>query len=212
MFASFDMIRIVNLPERRDRRREMDRELAALGLTGDKRIEYFAASKPTDPGTFSSVGARGCYESHLAILREAAELNASVLILEDDCAFDPIPADYEVGDGWEIFYGGYYAVHPDDPVNSDLMGSHMMGFSARAAQDIVTYLDALEYSGTHPPIDAAYIWYRRAHPDVATYFARPPLAHQRSSRSDVAELSFFDRAPVLRQAAGIARSMLRMIR
>jgi glycosyl transferase, family 25 len=206
------MIRIINLPERRDRRREMDHELAALGLRGDNRIEYFAAFKPDDAGAFSSIGARGCYESHLAILREAAQRDASVLILEDDCAFGPLRPDYDFGEGWDIFYGGYYAKRPEDLAGSDIMGSHMMGFSARAAKDIVTYLDGIEYCGTHPPIDAAYIWYRRDHPNVPTYFASPPLAHQRSSRSDVADLSFFDRLPILREVAGLARRVLREIR
>jgi hypothetical protein len=40
VFAPFDIIRVINLPEPKDRRREMMRELAALGLAADPRIAF----------------------------------------------------------------------------------------------------------------------------------------------------------------------------
>ena len=204
----FDRIRVINLAERRDRRREMERELAAIGLAGDPRVAFFPAIRPKDSGRFTSVGAHGVYLGQLAILREAAEANQSVLILEDDCAFAPAALDYPTNGAWEIFYGGYEAAKPDDLVSSDIIGAHMMGFTAKAAKAVVAYLDALTCEGIHPPIDAAYIWFRRAHPDVVTHFATPPLAAQRSSRSDIAP-RFFDRLPLIREAAQLARRIVR---
>jgi hypothetical protein len=210
MFAPFDRIRIINLPERRDRRSEMEQELAGLGLTEDPRVGFFPAIRPPDAGTFTSIGARGVYLSQLAILREAAEAGVSVLILEDDCDFVPAARDYDFGDGWDIFYGGYFAIDPDkDLADSDIVGAHMMGFTAKAAMQICAYLDALDFDGIHPPIDAAYVWFRRAHPEVPTRFATPPLAGQRSSRSDIANLRLYDQIPLLRNAANLARQILR---
>lgn len=204
----FDRIRVINLPNRRDRRREMERELGAIGLTSDPRVQFFPAVRPDNAGDFTSVGARGVYLSQLEILRQAAAVSESVLILEDDCAFNPAAQYYSTDGPWDIFYGGYEAATPGDLVNSDIIGAHMMGFSAVGVRSVATYLDALEYEGIHPPIDAAYIWFRRANPDVLTHFAIPPLAIQRSSRSDIAPRSF-DRLPVLREAAELLRSMRR---
>ena len=208
MFDRFDCIRIINLRERRDRRRDMERELRALGLLGDPRVSFFPAIRPDDAGDFTSVGARGVYQSQHAILREAAQSGRSVLILEDDCAFAPNMSGYDWGGDWDIFYGGYLAEFPDEPGRGDIAGAHMMGFSAEGARLVCAYLDTLEYTGIHPPIDAAYVWFRRAHPQVATRFAEPMIAFQRSSRSDIADLRFYDRLPVLRGLASLARRAL----
>ena len=207
MFAPFDIIRIVNLPERKDRRREMMGELAALGLADDPRVAFFPAIRPESAGPFASVGARGCFESHLAILREAVERDCSVLVVEDDCAFGPMARNYDFGDGWDIFYGGYYATDPENVTESDIIGSHMMGFSASGARQVCAYLASLEFDQGHPPIDGAYIWFRRAHPEVSTRLAVPPLAHQRPSRSDIADLPFYDRLPGLRLVASALRKL-----
>lgn len=212
VFNYFDIIQIINLRSRTDRRREMDHELARLGLKHDSRVRYFQAVRPPDQGRFTSIGARGVYESQKQILREAATANQSVLILEDDCDFIAGAQDYVLPNDWMIFYGGHFAVSPDDLVNSDIIGAHMMGFSREGVKAVSAYLEQLEYDGVHPPIDAAYIWFRRARPDIKTHFAVPPLAGQRSSRSDIADLKWFDKLPVVRQSANILRAILRKIK
>lgn len=212
MFAPFEMIRVVNLPERRDRRREMERELAKAGLENDPRVAFFPAVRPTETGPFASIGARGCFESHLAILREAVAANKAVLILEDDCDFtSALKPGQDFGTDWQIFYGGYHAVDANDVQNSDIIGSHMMGFSAEGAARVFAYFDTLHCPPgvVHPGVDAAYMWFRRAHPDVRVRLAEPLLAVQRSSRSDVHDLRFYDRTPVLREAVNLARQMFR---
>jgi glycosyl transferase family 25 len=73
VFDHFDAIRIINLPRRTDRRREVQSELAKVGLANDPRVQFFAARTFTDAGRFYSVGARECYDSHLEILREVAK-------------------------------------------------------------------------------------------------------------------------------------------
>ena len=206
----FDRIRVINLAERIDRRRDMERELSAIGLGNDPRVAFYPAIRPAGSGDFTSVGARGVYLGQLAILREAAAANEAVLILEDDCAFSPAARDYPTDGAWDIFYGGYEAANPHNLASSDIIGAHMMGFTAAAAKAVVAWLDELSYEGIHPPIDAAYIWFRRAHPQVVTHFAVPPLAHQRPSRSDITP-RLFDRLPGLRQAAEAARRFKRRL-
>lgn len=210
-FPAFDLIRVVNLPARTDRRREMERELRRVGLAGDPRVAFVAASAPDTSGPFHSRGALGCYLSHLGILREAAALNRSVLILEDDADFVDLPAGYPANCPG-IFYGGYLAPTSDDLHASDIIGSHCMGFSAAVAQALVPYLEHLLANPPLPSIDGSYVWFRRAHPDVPTEFAVPPVAVQRPSRTDIGRLRFFDRWPVLRQAVGQARRVKRRIR
>ena len=209
VFSHFDQIRIINLASRTDRRREMDRELERAGLKSDARVSYFPAIRPNDAGTFTSIGARGVYESQKQILREAAGANQSVLILEDDCEFITGAWNCELPAGWDIFYGGHYATNLEDLINSDIVGAHMMGFSREGAKSVSTYLEQLEYEGIHPPIDAAYVWFRRAYPKVATHFAVPPMAGQRSSRSDIAALRWFDRMPIVRMGVSVLRVMRR---
>lgn len=209
LFENFDQICIINLPQRTDRRREMDEVLKAIGLAHSPKVTYFSAIRPTDAGSFTSIGARGCYESHKRILRDAVNADQSVLILEDDCELIPDAQSYEIMGNWDIFYGGYYPANPNDLLNSDIIGSHMMGFSRMGAKLVSTYLEHLEYDGTHPPIDAAYIWFRRANKKIPTHFAVPPLAYQRASRSDIANLKWFDRVPVIRQLTNYLRSLRR---
>ncbi|WP_339693405.1 hypothetical protein [uncultured Parasphingorhabdus sp.] len=209
VFDNFDRIRIINLPNRSDRRREMDRELANMGLLGDPRIDYFAAIRPNDAGPFTSIGARGVYESQKQLLREAAESGQSLLILEDDCDFIPGAEAYQVPEDCGIFYGGHNAAQPNNLQSSDIMGAHMMGFSKDCAKAVSKYLAQLRCEGIHPPIDAAYVWFRRAYPDVVTHFAVPPLAGQRASRSDIATLRWYDRLPVLRTFINLIRSARR---
>lgn len=210
IFDHFDQIRIINLAARVDRREEMLGELRRVGLGEGERVRFFSACSFADAGTFYSKGARGCYHSHLEILEEAAAAGQSVLILEDDCDFTPSVETFQLPPEWSILYGGYTAMSADLD-KSDIVGSHFMGFTAEAAQRLVPYLHDILASGDHPSIDGAYVWYRRAHPDVRTAFAVPPLGRQRPSRTDVGELRFFDRLPLSGRVLPWARKVKRRI-
>jgi glycosyl transferase family 25 len=212
IFNMFDRVRVINLRSRRDRRSQMNEELRKVGLLGDSRVAFFDAIRPEAPGRFSSVGARGVYASHMEILKDAARAGQSVLILEDDCDFVRDAERYIPPAPWDVFYGGYVAADPEHLTSSDIIGAHMMGFTAEGARYVVDFLETLACEGTHPPIDGAYVWFRRAHPDIPTLFAEPPLAHQRPSRTDIADLRFFDRMIGLREAASAARRVKRFFR
>jgi glycosyl transferase family 25 len=205
LFDHFGAVRIINLKQRIDRRAQMEGELRRLGADRDARVAFFDACRFDQPDTFTSIGARGVYHSHLTILEEAAALGKSVLILEDDVDFTAAARDTTLPADWQIFYGGHYATRPDDLLGSDIIGAHCMGFRADVIPALATYLRGLLTLDDHPPIDGAYVWYRRAHPQVVTHFAVPPIADQRPSRTDIADQRFFDRWPGLREVAGLAR-------
>lgn len=219
IFDQYDSVRIINLPHRRDRRREMDRELAKVGLLGDPKVQYFSAVKPDGPGLFQSIGAHGAFQSHLAILQEALAKRQSVMVLEDDCCFSDAIKHVEQAIDTDIFYGGYtFASNEKDLHSSDVEGAHCMGFSIKVLERLVPFLynllnpnhkvdSAVVRSNfdplIRPPIDGAYVWFRRYHPDFKTQFAM--FAGQRPSMSDIAGGKWFDQVPVLRSVANQAR-------
>ena len=179
LFESYERVAVISLPARTDRRQAIRRQI------GD--VEFFDAVRPSTPGPFSSIGHHGCYLSHLALLKPGK----SVLILEDDCEFTGdciVPADVD------MLYGGWLEMDGDCVV-----GSHCVGLSARAAALAYAYLSGLierrigpdakaaREPGFNPeilpPIDGAYVWFRRNHPEIKTLFAQ--ISRQRRSRSDV---------------------------
>jgi glycosyl transferase family 25 len=224
LFTAFDRIRIVNLPSRTDRRAEMERELRQVGLADDPRVAFFPAIACDDRGPFLRKGSHGAFLSHLALLTEAAEANETILILQDDCGFLlPAITAYRLPDRWDVFYGGYVASDPDNLAESNIIGAHFMGFSVQAARTASDYLkrylapdfppdaQAARQSdfdpAIRPPIDGAFVWMRRAHPELLTAFAM--LGVQRSSRTDIGDTRWFDRVPGLRNLAGLARRLRR---
>src|SRR5689334_12871580 len=86
-FKIFDEVRIINLVDREDRRREMSRQLERLGAS-PANASFFEAHRPVSRGEFPSLGARGCFESHLAVLSGARDRGVeTLLLLEDDFEF-----------------------------------------------------------------------------------------------------------------------------
>jgi glycosyl transferase family 25 len=200
MFLSqYDRIVVISLPSRKDRRQQMSRQSFPF--------EFFNAIRPETSGPFSSIGAYGCFLSHLEVLSHGG----SVLILEDDCVFTD--QRYCVPEGTDIFYGSH------DHDSNVMIGAHCMGFSARAAKLAAAYLSGLldgsvpadpqasaepDYNpNILPPVDGAYVWFRRAHPELVTVFKR--VANQRSSRSDITP-GRLDRIPVLNSVVNMARA------
>lgn len=225
LFDRFQWIPIISLPHRHDRRKSMTRQLAGLGLGGDPRVAFFDAIRPSSEGAFDKIGTHGAFLSHLNVLREAARRKVWVLVLEDDCVFRPEVADYAFPDRCDIFYGGWEVLgDANDPHTADLIGAHCMGFSPRAAKVAVEYLSSLLESSDpvvpedvarderyradiRPPVDGAYVWLRKVHPELTTVFA--DLSYQRPSRTDIGAHKWFDRTPLVRDLAGMARRLRR---
>lgn len=210
-FAGFDRIRIINLPARADRRREMQGELRRIGLANDPRVAFVEGVLVTDMAPFRARGEKGVFLAHLKILKEAADAGESALILEDDVDFVPGAEAWHRSPDADISYGGYIASNPADLANSDIIGAHCMGFSNRAVQALVPFLERLLDHESPPPIDGAYVWFRRQNPGFTSSFAEPAIAVQRPSRSDIAPLRSFDRLPVLRAPIAAARGFKRKL-
>lgn len=228
----FERVYVINLPARTDRRREMAAQLQRVGLSfDDPRVVLFPAVRPSDKGDFPSVGARGCFMSHLGVLKHIQNAPGSgrALILEDDCDFvgDVLPRLAQLAAPirsaqWSIFYGG--ALNTRDvamldtmgPVGavapqSGIMGSHFIALNLGVAAEVVDYLERmLQRPPGHPDggpmhVDGAYSWFRREHPHHLTWIARPDLCLQRSSATDVHVRPWFDQLPLLRHVVAFAR-------
>ena len=205
--ARFPRIWIVNLPDRRDRRRDTARELARIGLHLEPgHVEFIEASRPDDRGDFPSVGARGCFESHHSIVKRARELGLErVLVLEDDVEFSAAPHDFaelvaqlESREPWDFAYFGHRVdVRAPDPndrwvrFRRGFDTTHCYALSARVLPTLDAFLDGLRDRPPHHPdggpmhVDGAYADFRCFHPDTVTLLATPSVAHQRPTASDI---------------------------
>jgi hypothetical protein len=230
--TSFDRIYVINLASRSDRRIEMQTQLERVGLSLDRApVSLFPALRPDSPGDFPSIGARGCFGSHLGALKAAAAEGCErILILEDDLDFSPAGlAAIETAlralqdQPWGMFYGGYRldrALPLDAPIQqvapTDVIGTtHFVGLSAPWIGIAAEYLEAMlgrpagDPRGGPMHVDGAYSWLRAAHPELRTWVATPQLGDQRPSRTDIHDLRWYDRWPVVRDLAQAARRLRR---
>lgn len=207
-WKAFDRIYVINLISRADRRQEMDEELRRVGLSlNAPRVRLFPAIRPEDAGPFPSIGARGCFLSHLGVLREAlSRQEQTILVLEDDANFKrdfarlttSISSQLASTD-WSIFYGGPRGPRGSSaggceliPASTGIETTHCVGFNGTS---LMAHLaEYLERQLKRPPgdpaggpmhVDGSYSWFRRAHPELITLAASPPIAYQRASQSDI---------------------------
>lgn len=222
--ADFSRIAVINLAHRTDRRAEIEEQLALVGLNfNSTNMRLFKAIRPDNAGGFDSVGARGCFMSHLSVLQEARGLD-NLLILEDDLDFVPnvrelaqkalaeLPAD------WGIFYGSCLTeVSPSNtsltkiPPSASLQCAHFVAFNGAIIDSLVQYLEAIlrrptgHADGGPMHVDGAYSRFRFDRPEMAVFAAIPELGYQRSSRTDIHALSWFDRLPGIRNIVQMVR-------
>lgn len=204
LFASFDQVRIINLVDRPDRRREMAEQLLRLKALGPN-VGFFDARRPSSPGDFPSLGARGCFESHLTVLRGARDEGArSLLLVEDDFDFTRDGSrrvagllDQLFSEQWDFFYGAHMLPNRGRaglapvPADEAVLTASFVGFGAGVIHALVDFLEGItqrpagspEYGPMH--VDGAYGIFRQLHPQYRTFAAFPPLGKQRSSPSDI---------------------------
>jgi glycosyl transferase, family 25 len=204
ILGQFDQVRIINLADRSDRRREMVDQLAKIGGLAPN-IAFYDAQRPSAAGGFPSVGARGCFDSHLNVLRGAARARAkSLLLLEDDFDFSReglASASAVLGKlwntEWDIFYGahilpnrgrqGLVSIAPDEAVQT----ASFIAFRGPMLRALVQFLEEIlerpqgspDYGPMH--VDGAYTVFRQLHPEYQCFAAFPTLGRQRSSVSDI---------------------------
>ena len=227
----FDKVFVINLATRDDRRREMDEQFRRIGLALDSPlVEIFDAVRPADRGDFPSIGARGCFMSHLGVLKLAASRKMdAVLIVEDDLNFSddfmqrmPAVADWLRSRDWAMFYGGYRLDRPvpearggcaELPADAGVQTSHFVAVRGSAIAGLVDYLEAQlarppgDARGGPMHVDGSYTWFRREHPNLMTAIAVPELGHQRASKTDVHDLGWRDSVPVSASAMAALRKL-----
>ena len=230
----FDRICVINLPDRTDRYKAIRDELRKFGVpfdssrSGVPQAELFVATRYHDDGGFPSASVRGCYLSHLTILKEARKQGLrNVLIMEDDLGISRLLPEYlptikkELDQKpWGFLYLGHIQELPTlpspslIPYDGPLVTAHFYAVNAPIFDRLIAYLEKVLTRSPGDPeggpmhYDGALSMFRENSPDVLTLIAQPNLGWQRSSRSDI-HSRWFDRLPVFRQAAAIGRSVRR---
>ncbi len=221
----FDRIFVINLLERTDRRKAINNELVWIGALERDKIEIFPAVKPAEPGGFPSIGARGCFMSHLEILRKARDLGMQrILIIEDDLMFNNFlkkhqdeVARHVASDGYDIVYLGHMVDSKSanslrfERYEKPLMQSHFIAFRGDVITRLVSVFEAmLQRPPGHPDggpmhVDGAYSTFRMQHPEFVTQIALPNLGFQRPSPSDIAGFRWFDKIAGLKGLSAMVR-------
>ncbi len=221
-----DRLYVINLESRPDRRAEMLAELDHIGLQADSAlVHFFPAVKPDHADTFPSIGARGCFLSHLGVLKDAqARGCAQILILEDDAALVPswrtvLPSVLQELEGldWSLAYLGHRIEAADFPgpdaarsehwrelpVQTGIQTTHAMVIHQRAIAPLIAYLERMmarapgHAEGGPMHVDGAYSWFRRDHPEMRTLVTAEQHIVQRASKSDIAPPSWKEKIPFL---------------
>lgn len=211
---------VINLDRRRDRRSETEQELTRVGWSAD----FVSAIEPKDAGNFPSTGARGCFLSHLAVLKKArAAALDRFIILEDDIHFVPDFLSYWrlatatlEQEPWSIFYPGHVLDNLEPGLSRlrptrAVQCAHFMMINGSC---LLQLIDGLETMLLRPPghslgspmhVDGAYSTIRMQNPELITYAHSPSLGYQRPSRSDIGNPQWFDRIVALRPIVSFLR-------
>lgn len=218
---------VINLPYRVDRRRETERELQRVGWNAT----FFPAFRPDTADGFPSVGCRGGFLSHLAVLKRARDLGSKTLIiLEDDINFvHDFATHWESAISslscheWSIFYAGHKLENLPNglsmlPPSTGVWQAHFVVINQNAISPLIQGLEEiLSRPPGHPRggpmyIDPAYSTVRAQNPGLTTYAYNPSLGYQRPSRHDIGEVPWFDRIPSLAPSVAMFRKLKGLIR
>ncbi len=233
----FQQIYIINLPERKDRRDEMEDQLNLIGLSlNHPKINLFEATRPLNAGEFESIGAKGCYMSHLRVLQDAkAKKLSRILIIEDDLNFSKDflnkidkTIEHLSQNDWNLYYGSYVLEKPisadknqltyEIPSTTVLMTSPFIGFQGEIISELVNYLELLltrkngDSRGGPMHVDGAYFCFRSLHPSYKTIISIPELGFQRSSRTDILTLRWYDDVIIVRDCIAFLRKLKNKLR
>ncbi len=210
---------VINLPERVDRRLGAERELQKLGMTFmPGRLELFPGIRPTELGGFPSIGAHGCFLSHLSILKQArAEGLANVLIMEDDLLISQHFPKVEASlveqlsqCAWDMVYFGDDADRPVvlpvqlTRLSEDVETATFYGVQANLYDALIDFLETLQQRPPGDPaggpmhLDGAYNVFRQQYPETLTLRTNGGLVAQRSSRSDIYPNAWYETLLVAR--------------
>jgi len=224
---TFDLVAIINIPDRTDRYRECLRELKMIGLdVTPGKVEFFPGKRVTSLDGFPTLGARGGFLAHLALIREAQRRGASSLcVFEDDFEIArenavPLLKSVEAARTlpWDFFYLGHRLSLPQSPIGltdtkEAIVTAHAFAMRSSVFAPLAEYLEGCIVRPPGDPIggpqfiDGGITMFRERNPSLTTLVANPSRVTQRSSRSDISP-SGFEHIPVIRQAASLTRQVI----
>lgn len=210
----FQQIYIINLPHRKDRKQEIIDQFNKIGINiaHQRNIQFFNGILPNSAGEFQSIGARGCFLSHLSVLRDAKRSNYDrVLILEDDTNFEPdflLKIELIIENlkdiEWDAFNGnhrltGTQTIKLDPakhitalPKDTTVELANFVAFQGTTISDLVLYLDTMltrkagDKAGGPMHVDGAYNWINFSSKNYKAFISNTRLCYQRPSKSDIA--------------------------
>jgi hypothetical protein len=221
----FASIYVINLDERKDRRKAIIGELERVGMPlSPGKVQIFSAVKPKERLAFSSVNVLGCFLSHYRILVDALERQLpNVLIMEDDLMIEAaLQTHLDLflttlrSVDWDIVYLGHIEPVPDSAVpelvsfRDPVITAHFYGVNGAILPRLVQFLTLVQQREEGDPLggpqdfDGALTMFRHANPDVVTLLAHPNMGKQRPSRSNIRP-PWYERLLVVKQAADFAR-------
>lgn len=225
----FDHTYVINLAERKDRRRLITREFEKIGTPlPSERVSIYPAIRPNDAAGFPSIGARGCFLSQLGVMEDAHRKGyETILVLEDDCRFvtdfshlQSRVCEELTTKHWDFAYLGHGLDLPESKDDSlfstykqEIRLAHFFGVHAHVIERLIGFLhQILEHPPGHPDggpmhVDGAWSTFRLQNPSVVTLVANPSFGNQRASMSDIAPLSWYDRLPGVRRVAAGVRTI-----
>jgi glycosyl transferase family 25 len=224
---------VINLPERTDRRYDVEREFAKLSW---KEFEFFPAFHFTEAAGFKFPGWRGCFQSHLEIYKLARVRHLpNVLIFEDDIALSatiiqltPKIVNAINALNWDLLYLGHEFTGnvqransstsevAFEPYEDEIRTTHFYAVRNRIIPRLIEHFErcasTIPHDGMYGPMpaDGALNTFRRYNRDVKTYIAKPKLGWQRPSRSDLAPKAF-DQVKALRPAVRYLRKFKHIV-
>jgi len=221
----FAQVHVINLPERRDRRREMQTQLKRVGL----RADFFPAVRATEVGDWPSLGTRGCFQSHYEIVKRAQQTGArNLLVLEDDLDFVPVLPALEANlvaalgnQPWDLLHLGHVERLPEETElkliewQAPIMTAHFYAINGRIFARLLKFLELVQSRPAGHPLggpqhyDGALSMFRAQNPDLRTLIVSPNLGVQRSSRSDI-HFAWYDKVPLVGAAINAARRIRRL--
>jgi len=205
-FDYFDAKYVISLPARKDRLNRLKRQLGRYGCDLASVVVFPGVVCTQDNG-FPSLGARGCFEAHLGVFRDARRRNAkNILVMEDDLVFQKNLVCFQQkiireleSKIWDMAYFGNKVVFSKPakeimrrcPEDAKIMCAHFYAIRGEALGRMIGFLEALmqrppgSSEGGPMHLDGAFAWFRKKNSDGVTLVSSPVLGIQGSSRSDI---------------------------
>jgi len=226
----FDMVRIINMVSRTDRRDETINEFKRANFSlNSEQVSFYAAITPDTADGFPNKGTKGCFLSHLNVLREAKARGVNnVLVLEDDIAFVRkinkigVSAFDNLADlDWDLAYFGHVMPSCENDlawrvVTAPMLSAHCYAVNGKSLGKLIDMLEVMltrqpgDPNGGPMHYDGALNFFINQQNAKAFYFGYC-LGYQRPSVTNIHELKTLDKLRFLAPLSWIFRRLKRWL-